>query len=132
MREILDRFLGREAPDPDDSAELERLLRARFRFLEERQGFELAGSSTLDDGGAVAAYANRAAGRGVAIFARRTRGVWAGVGRLAANGEVPPVNRETVASGVWREVGRIDVDDQRSLDEALVRVAATLGGTRAA
>ena len=129
MRELLGRLLGKAAGERDEPAEVERLLRERFRFLEERQGFELAGSTRLDDG-AVAAYANRPARRGVAVFARRTRGVWAGVGTLAEDGEVPPVNRETVARGVWREVQRADVGDEQSLDEALARVAASLGGTR--
>ena len=130
MRELVERILGRSAAASDDPAEVERLLRERFRFLEERQGFVLAASRRLEDG-ALAAYANRPARRGVAVFARRSRGVWAGVGTLPEDGQVPPVNRETVGRGVWREVLRVDVDEHRSLDDALAQVAASLGGTRA-
>ena len=128
MRRILENLRAAAAP-ADDPAAVERTLRRRFRFLEERQGFELAESSRLADG-AVAAYANRPAGRGVAIFARRTRGVWAGVGTLAEDGRVPPVNRDTVGRGIWREIKRVDIDDESSLDEALDTLAASLGGTR--
>jgi hypothetical protein len=129
LRELVERLLGRPSAGLDDPAEVERLLRERFRFLEERQGFELAGSSRLEDG-AVAAYANRPARRGVAVFARRSRGVWAGVGTLADDGHVPPVNRETVGRGVWREVRRVDLEGERSLDDAVAQVAALLGGSR--
>jgi hypothetical protein len=117
--------------DADDPAAVERVVRERFRFLEERQGFELAGSSLLDDG-VVAAYANRAAGRSVAVFARRGRGVWAGVGVLEDDGGVPPVNRETLARGIWREVRRVDLDDERTLTDAIADAAASLGDRRAA
>ena len=129
MRRILESLRAAAAP-ADDPAVVERTLHRRFRFLEERQGFELAESSRLEDG-AVAAYANRPARRGVAIFARRTKGAWAGVGTLAEDGRVPPVNRETVERGIWREVKRVDIDEESSLEEALDTLATSLGGTRA-
>ena len=129
MSAFLDRFLGRV--QEGDAAAVERALRERFKFLEERKGFELAASSRLDDG-AVAAYANRAARRGVAIFARRSKGAWAGVGSIPEEGPIPPVNRETVGRGIWREVSRVDVDDERTLDQALDDLAASLGDRRAA
>jgi hypothetical protein len=128
MTSFLDRLLGRTAEG--DPAAVERAVRERFRFLEERQGYELAESSRLPDG-AVAAYANRPARRAVAVFARKSRGAWVGVGTLSEDGRVPPVNRETVGSGIWREVRRVDVDEERSLDQALDDVAASLGDTRA-
>jgi hypothetical protein len=126
---FLDRLLGRV--DEGDAAAVERALRRRFKFLEERQGFELAASTRLDDG-AVAAYANRPARRGVAIFARRNKGAWAGVGTIPEEGPIPPVTRETVGRGVWREVRRVEVDDQRTLEKALDDLAASLGDRSAA
>jgi hypothetical protein len=130
VRDFVDRLLGRDATS-GDPAVVERRLRERFKFLEERQGFELAVSTRLPDG-AVAAYANRPARRGVAIFARRRRGAWAGVGTLPEDGRIPPVNRETVERGIWREVRRVDLDDERSLEDALDDLAASLGDRRAA
>jgi hypothetical protein len=126
----LGRLVDRGGPAAEPAA-VERVVRERFRFLEERQGFELAGSSLLDDG-AVAAYANRPAGRSVAVFARRGRGVWAGVGVLDDDGRVPPVNGETLARGLWREVRRVDLDDRRTLTDAIAEAAASLGDRRAA
>ena len=110
-------------------AAVERLLHERFRFLEERQGFELARSKRLDDG-AVAAYANRPARRGLVVFAREGRGAWAGVGSLGEDGVLPPINRETVEQGLWRELRRVDLRSGReSLDEALTALARSLGAT---
>ena len=129
MNGFLDRLLGRAAAG--DPAAVERAVRERFRFLEERQGYELAASSRVEDG-AIAAYANRPARRGIAIFARRSKGAWVAVGALADDGRVPPVTRETVGSGIWREVRRVDVDEERSLDQALDDVAASLRGRHAA
>jgi hypothetical protein len=116
---------------PDDPAAVEWLVRERFRFLEERQGFELTESRRLDDG-AVAAYANRAARRSVAVFARRSRGVWMGIGIVADEGPVPPVNRETVDQGLWRELHRVDLGPDRTIADALAEAAASLGDRRAA
>jgi hypothetical protein len=123
---FLDRLLGRV--DEGDPAAVERALRARFRFLEERKGFAFAASNRLADG-AVTAYANRPARRGVAIFARRSKGAWAGVGTIPEDGPIPPVTRETVRRGLWREVRRVDLHEERTLDEALDDLAASLGGT---
>ncbi len=129
IEELRDRLLGRGRAERDPAV-AERLVRERFRFLESRLGFELVESSRLDDG-AVAAYANRPARRGVAVFARGSRGAWVGVGTLTEDGDVPPVNKETVRRGIWREVRRVDLADERSLDEALADVAASLGGSNA-
>jgi hypothetical protein len=126
---FLDRLLGRV--DEGDAAAVERALRERFKFLEERQGFALAATARLDDG-AVAAFANRPARRGIAIYARRSKGAWAGVGTIPEEGPIPPVTRETVGRGIWREVSRVDVDDDRTLDQALDDLAASLGDRRAA
>ena len=130
MRDVISRVLGkaRGRNEPDG---LERLLRERFRFLEERQGFELAASRGLPHG-ALAGYANRPAGRAVAVFARRDRGAWAGVGSLARDGRLAPVNRETIARGIWREVHRVELgQDADTLEGALAKLAASLGGTDA-
>jgi len=110
---------------------VEALLRETFRFLEEHQGFELAQAKTLPDG-AVAAYENRPAGRAIAVFARRDRGAWAGVTRIEQGAPLPPVNRDTVKRGVWRELRRVDVDGERDLAAALADLASALGGRRAA
>jgi hypothetical protein len=126
---FFDRLREKAEPESEPAA-VERLLRERFRFLEERQGFELARSRRLADGAAVA-YANRPAGRGVVIFARSTRGAWAGVGALAPDGELKPLDREAIARGEWRELRRIDVNPGEPLDEALTGLALALGGTSA-
>ncbi len=126
MTSFLDRLLGRV--DEGDPAAVERALRERFRFLEERKGFEVAASTRLADG-AVTAYANRPARRGVAIFARRGKGAWAGVGAIPEDGPIPPVTRETVRSGLWCEVRRVDLHEERTLDQALDDLAASLGAT---
>jgi hypothetical protein len=123
---FLDRLLGRVAEG--DPAAVQRAVRERFRFLEERKGFAFAASNLLADG-AVTAYANRPARRGIAIFARRGRGAWAGVGTIPEDGPIPPVTRETVRRGLWREVRRVDLHERRTLDEALDDLAASLGGT---
>jgi hypothetical protein len=112
-----------------DETPLERVVRERFRFLEERQGFALAESSALADG-ALVAYTNRRAGRALVVYARERRGVWAGVGELGEGGELHPVSRETVERGLWREMARADLGrDAETLDEALAGVVASLGGT---
>ena len=130
MREILDRLREHaRASKPTARGGVEKALRDSFRFLEERQGFELAQAKTLPDG-AVAAYANRPARRAIAVFARRDRGAWAGVTRIEEGAPLPPVNRETVRRGVWRELRRVDVSDERDLPMALSDLAASLGGTR--
>ena len=130
MKDVLDRLLGRVEVETAPAV-VERAVRERFRFLEERQGFELAESRRLEDG-AVAGYANRPAGRAVVVFARRSRGAWAGVGTLADDGSLTPVNRETVARGIWREVRRVELGEEaETLDDALSLLAASLGGTRA-
>jgi hypothetical protein len=130
LGDAVDRLLGQRRASEEPAA-VERLVRARFRFLEERQGFELAVSTPLDDG-AVAAYVNHAAHRAVAVFARRTRGVWTGIGAVPEDGRVPPVNRETIADGLWREFRRVDLAGDRSLADALDEAAASLGDRRAA
>ena len=132
MRELLDRLRERaRAPKADNPAGVEALLRETFRFLEEHQGYELAQAKTLPDG-AVAAYENRPAHRAIAVFARRDRGAWAGVTRIDEGAPLPPVNRDTVQRGVWRELRRVDVDGERDLAAALVDLASALGGRRAA
>lgn len=118
-------------PKAADPAGVEATLRESFRFLEERQGFELAQAKTLPDG-AVAAYENRPAGRAIAIFARERRGAWAGVTSIDEGAPLPPVNRETVKRGVWRELRRVDLDGERDLAAALADLASSLGGRRAA
>jgi hypothetical protein len=130
VRELFDRLRER-APKRGEPAGVEKALRESFRFLEETQGFELAQAKTLPDG-AIAAYANRPARRAIAIFARRGRGAWAGVTRIEEGAPLPPVNRDTVKRGVWRELRRIDVDDERDLPAALEDLASSLGGRRAA
>jgi hypothetical protein len=119
------------APKADDSTGVEAVLRETFHFLEEHQGFELAQAMTLPDG-AVAAWENRPAGRAIAVFARRDRGAWAGVTRLEQGEPLPPVNRDTVKRGIWRELRRVDVDAERDLAAALADLASALGGRRAA
>ena len=132
MRELFDRLRERaQAPKPAKAGGVEETLRETFRFLEEHQGFELAQAKTLPDG-AVAAYANRPARRAIAIFARRERGAWAGVTRIEEGAPLPPVNRETVQRGVWRELRRVDVDAERDLPAALADLASSLGGRSAA
>ena len=132
MRELLDRLRERaRAPKADNPAGVEALLRETFRFLEEHQGYELAQAKTLPDG-AVAAYENRPAHRAIAVFARRDRGAWAGVTRIDEGAPLPPVNRDTVQRGVWRELRRVDVDGERDLAAALADLASALGGRRAA
>ena len=125
LTRLRDRIAGNEEP-----AAVERMLRERFRFLEERQGFELARSMRLRDGAAVA-YANRPAGRGVVVFARRGRGTWAGVGTLDETGELRPLDRSSVERGEWRELRRIELgSDVRSLRDAIAGLAGSLGGLR--
>jgi hypothetical protein len=132
MREILDRLRERASGMTSRGPSgLEETLLESFRFLEEHQGFELAKAKALPDG-AVAAYANRPAGRAIAVFARRDRGAWAGVTRIEEGTPLPPVNRDTVQRGVWRELRRVDVDEERDLPAALSDLAAALGGPRAA
>ena len=132
MRELLDRLRERaRAPKADNPSGVEAVLRETFRFLEEHQGYELAQAKTLPDG-AVAAYENRAAHRAIAVFARRDRGAWAGVTRIDEGASLPPVNRDTVKRGVWRELRRVDVDGERDLAAALADLASALGGRRAA
>lgn len=129
---LLDRLRERaQAPRSADAGGVEAALRESFRFLEEHQGFELTQAKTLPDG-AVAAYANRPAHRAIAVFARRGRGAWAGVTRIEGDAPLPPVNRDTVKRGVWRELRRVDVDDERDLPAALEDLASALGGRRAA
>ncbi len=107
---------------------IERALRERFRFLEERQGFELAESRALSDG-ALAAYRNRPARRALVVFAREGRGAWAGSGALADDGTLRPLNREALRRGEWRELRRVDLGAQvRTLDDAVAGLARALGG----
>ncbi|MBD0317955.1 MAG: hypothetical protein ICV71_05470 [Thermoleophilia bacterium] len=126
---VLARLRARVGGEADPAA-IERMLRERFRFLEERQGFELARSKRIGDGAAVA-YANRAARRAVVVFARRGRGAWAGVAPLRAGGTLRPLDRAAVERGDWRELQRVDLGTEtRSLDEAIARLARSLGGGR--
>ena len=127
---VLDRLLARVGGEEEPAA-LERMLRERFRFLEERQGFELMRSKRLEDGAAVA-YANRPARRGIVVFARRGRGAWAGTARLDAGDTLRPLDRAAVERGEWRELRRVDLGrETESLADAISRLAGSLGGGRA-
>ena len=109
-------------------ATLERKLRERFSFLEQRQGFQLARSEPLPDGARVA-YKNVPAGRAVAVYARAGRGAWAGVGELDPEGRLRPVNRETIERGHWRSIAKVDVGEEtETLEEAIEQLAGRVGG----
>jgi hypothetical protein len=125
---VFDRF-RRRADDPLDTAVVERTLLERFAFLEEEKGFELARSERLPDG-ARAAYKNLPAGQAIMIFARATRGAWAGVGQLDAAGRLRPVNRDTIELGEWRPLAAVDIGSVETLDDAIETLALAVGGTR--
>ena len=129
---VLDRLRELVAAERSGASRLEKTLRERFAFLEERQGFELARSEPLPDGARVA-YKNVPAGRAVAVYAREGRGVWAGVGHLDPEGRLRPVTRETLERGEWRPLAKVDVDPEtESLENAIETLAAKVGGPRAA
>ncbi len=123
---LVERLLGRGREEG-----IERALRERFRFLEERQGFELAESRALADG-ALAAYRNRPAGRALVVFAREGRGAWAGAGELTDDGTLRPLNRDALRRGDWRELRRVDLGAHAAtLEDAVAGLARALGGPHA-
>ena len=127
---VLDRLKARVGGEAEPAA-IERMLRERFRFLEERQGFELTRSKRLGDGAAVA-YANRPARRGIVVFARRGRGAWAGMAPLDAGDSFRRLDRAAVERGDWRELRRVDLGTEtESLREAISRLADSLGDSHA-
>jgi hypothetical protein len=127
---VLDRLRAHVGGEAEPAA-IERMLRKQFRFLEERQGFELTRAKRLGDGAAVA-YANKPARRAVVVFARRGRGAWAGVAPLGAGDTFRRLDRAAVERGEWRELRRVDLGTEaESLGEAISRLAGSLGGGRA-
>jgi hypothetical protein len=128
---MLDRLREVVSAERSETPRVERTLRKRFVFLEERRGFRFVRSEALADGARVA-YKNVPAGRAIVIYARASRGAWAGVGRLDPEGRLRPVTRETIERGEWRLLAKVALgSESKSLDEAIETLAAKVGGRRA-
>ena len=128
IRERLATIVGRPESGP---APLERMLRKRFHFLVEEQGFELARTDALKNG-AIAAYKNVPARRAVMVLAREDKGAWAGIGPLDDAGRLTTLDRHAIEQGRWRPLGEVNLGSSgvRSLHEAIDRLAESLRRTR--
>ena len=104
---LLERIRARPAAAYDVVA-LEQLMRERYAFLESK-GFERTSVKRFEDGVELT-YRNRGREVGLRLFARHGQaaghGVWGWVGRLDAAGRLRPLDRDTVDTGVWVDLGR--------------------------
>jgi hypothetical protein len=127
IRDRLGTILGHAESGP---APVERMLRRRFHFLVEEQGFELVRTDALANG-AIAAYKNVPARRAVMVLARADKGVWAGIGPLDDTGRLTTLDRRGIEQGRWRPLGEVNLGSGvRTLEEAIERLAESLRRTR--
>jgi hypothetical protein len=103
---ILERLTGRRAVTPEA---VEHALAAAFGFLVDEDGFELATHERFDDGASLG-YRNRRAGVGIIVRARKSEGVWGGIGSLDGAGRLRPLNLETYELGHWRDLETVGVE----------------------
>jgi hypothetical protein len=103
---ILERLTGRRAVTPEA---VEHALAAAFGFLVDEDGFELATHERYDDGASLG-YRNRRAGVGIIVRARKSEGVWGGIGSLDGAGRLRPLNLETYELGHWRDLETVGVE----------------------
>jgi hypothetical protein len=100
------RLTGRRAVTPEA---VEHALAAAFGFLVEEDGFELATHERFDDGASLG-YRDRRAGVGIIVRARKSEGVWGGIGSLDGAGRLRPLNLETYELGHWRDLATVGVE----------------------
>jgi hypothetical protein len=103
---LLERITGRRAVTPEA---VERALAAAFAFLVDEDGFELTTHERFDDGASLG-YRNRRAGVGILVRARKSEGVWGGIGSLDGAGRLRPLNLETFELGHWRDLVTVGVE----------------------
>jgi hypothetical protein len=103
---LLDRLTGRRAVTPEG---VEHALAAAFGFLVDEDGFELATHERFEDGAALG-YRDRRAGVGIIVRARKSEGVWGGIGSLDGSGRLRPLNLETYELGHWRDLATVGVE----------------------
>jgi hypothetical protein len=103
---LLDRLTGRRAVTPEA---VEHALAAAFGFLVDEDGFELATHERFDDGASLG-YRDRRAGVGIIVRARKSEGVWGGIGSLDGAGRLRPLNLETYELGHWRDLETVGVE----------------------
>jgi hypothetical protein len=112
---------------------VEQAIATAFDFLVADDGFELATSERFDDGASVG-YRDRAAGVAVLVRARRTEGVWGGIGSLDADGRLRPLTFETYQLGHWRDIEALGIEYPESDDlfVAILALGASLKKVRPA
>jgi hypothetical protein len=103
---LRERLTGRRAVTPEA---VEHALAAAFGFLVEEDGFELATHERFDDGASLG-YRDRRAGVGIIVRARKSEGVWGGIGSLDGAGRLRPLNLETYELGHWRDLATVGVE----------------------
>jgi hypothetical protein len=75
----------------------------------DEDGFELTTHERFDDGASLG-YRNRRAGVGILVRARKSEGVWGGIGSLDGAGRLRPLNVETFELGHWRDLATVGVE----------------------
>jgi hypothetical protein len=99
----------------------------------DEDGFELTTHERFGDGASLG-YRNRRAGVGIIVRARKSEGVWGGIGSLDGSGRLRPLNVETFELGHWRDLATVGVEypDGNDLFVSVLAFGAALKKARRA